>query len=148
MSILPILARDFQFLFPRTIRGQERFHWFLLTLKAILVPITASRTSNLLRAIETLFGVSIAQWRYYTFMASVKLPWARVWEALWRAIPSPLVAGRLLLGSRRSGRRTHLYSPKRTLYLRNRSLDGTECFRSCRLEGELIRRRERRQLRT
>ena len=50
--------------------------------------------------------------------------------------------------SRRSGRRTHLYSPKRTLYLRNRSLDGTECFRSCRLEGELIRRRERRQLRT
>jgi hypothetical protein len=98
MSILPILARDFQFLFPRTIRGQERFHWFLLTLKAILVPITASRTSNLLRAIETLFGVSIAQWRYYTFMASVKLPWARVWEALWRAIPSPLVAGRLLLG--------------------------------------------------
>jgi hypothetical protein len=98
MSILPILARDFQFLFPRTIRGQECFHWFLLTLKAILVPITASRTSNLLRAIETLFGVSIAQWRYYTFMASVKLPWARVWEALWRAIPSPLVAGRLLLG--------------------------------------------------
>jgi hypothetical protein len=98
MSILPSLARDFQFLFPRTIRGQERFHWFLLTLKAILVPITVSRTSNLLRAIETLFGVSIAQWRYYTFMASVKLPWARVWEALWRAIPSPLVAGRLLLG--------------------------------------------------
>jgi hypothetical protein len=69
----------------------------LLTLKAILVPITVSRTSNLLRAIETLFGVSIAQWRYYTFMASVKLPWDAVWEALWRAIPSPLVAGRLLL---------------------------------------------------
>jgi len=30
------------------------------------VPITASCTSNLLRAIETLFGVSIAEWRYYT----------------------------------------------------------------------------------
>jgi hypothetical protein len=70
----------------------------LLTLKAILVPITVSRTSNLVRAIETLFGVSIAQWRYYTFMASVKLPWDGVWEALWRAIPSPLVAGRLLVG--------------------------------------------------
>ena len=98
MSILPTLARDFQFLFPLTDNGQERFHWFLLTLKAILVPITVSRTSNLLRAIETLFGVSIAQWRYYTFMASVKLPWDGIWEALWGAIPSPLVAGRLLLG--------------------------------------------------
>ena len=97
MPILPALARDFQFLFPLTEHGQERFHWFLLTLKAILVPITVSRTSNLLRAIETLFGVSIAQWRYYSFMASVKLPWDGVWEALWRAIPSPLVAGRLLL---------------------------------------------------
>jgi len=97
MNILPALARDFQFLFPLTENGQERFHWFLLTLKAILVPITVSRTSNLLRAVETLFGVSIAQWRYYTFMASRKLPWDAVWEALWRAIPSPLVAGRLLL---------------------------------------------------
>jgi hypothetical protein len=98
MPILPTLARDFQFLFPLTDKGQERFRWFLLTLQAILVPITVSRTSNLLRAIETLFGVSIEQWRYYTFMASVKLPWEAVWEALWRAIPSPLVAGRLLLG--------------------------------------------------
>ena len=97
MAILPALAREFQFLFPLTENGQERFHWFLLTLKAILVPITVSRTSNLLRAIETLFGVRIAQWRYYTFMASVKSPWDAVWEALWRAIPSPLVAGRLLL---------------------------------------------------
>jgi hypothetical protein len=97
MSMLPALAREFQFLFPLTDHGRERIHWFLLTLKAILVTITVSRTSNLLRAIETLFGVSIAQWRYYTFMASVKLPWDGVWEALWRAIPSPLVAGRLLL---------------------------------------------------
>jgi hypothetical protein len=98
MSILPTVARDLQFLFPLTAKGQERFDWFLLTLKAILVPVTVSRTSNLLRAIETLFGVSIAQWRYYTFMASVKLPWKRVWEALWRAIPNPLVDGRLVLG--------------------------------------------------
>ena len=97
MPILPALAREFQFLFPLTDHGRERFHWFLLTLQAILVPITVSRTSNLLRAIETLFGVRIEQWRYYTFMASVKLPWDVVWEALWRAIPGPLVAGRLLL---------------------------------------------------
>ena len=97
MTILRTLAREFQCLFPPTENGQERLRWFVLTLQAILVPITMSRTSNLLRAIETLFGVSIAQWRYYTFMASVKLPWERVWEALWRAIANPLVAGRLLL---------------------------------------------------
>jgi hypothetical protein len=98
MSILRTLATDCQALFPAADKGQERFRWFLLTLQAILVPITASRTSNLLRAIETLFGVRIAEWRYYTFMASVKLPWTQMWEVLWRSIPSPLCDGRLLLG--------------------------------------------------
>jgi hypothetical protein len=98
MTILRTLANDFQTLFPATDKGQERLRWFILTLQAILVPITASRTSNLRRAIETLFGVSIAEWRYYTFMASVKLPWARMWEILWRAIPSPLCDGRLVVG--------------------------------------------------
>jgi hypothetical protein len=98
MFILRTLADDFQALFPATDKGQERFRWFLLTLQAILVPITASRTSNLLRAIETLFGVRIAEWRYYTFMASVKLPWTQMWEVLWRSIPSPLCDGRLLAG--------------------------------------------------
>jgi hypothetical protein len=97
MSILRTLANDFQTLFPATDKGQERFRWFVLTLQAILVPITASRTSNLLRAIETLFGVRIAEWRYYTFMASVKLPWTRMWEVLWKAVPNPLCDGRLLL---------------------------------------------------
>jgi hypothetical protein len=97
MSILPTLASQFQSLFPATRRGQERARWFILTLQAILVPITASRTSNLLRAIATLFGVTIAQSRYYTFMASVKLPWVGLWERLWRAIPNPLTDGRLLV---------------------------------------------------
>ena len=97
MSILPALATQFQSLFPATDSGQERGRWFLLTLQAILVPITASRTSNLLRAIATLFGVQIEQSRYYTFMASVKLRWERIWEVLWRAIPDPLTDGRLLL---------------------------------------------------
>lgn len=97
MSILRTLGSEFQSLFPATESGQERARWFLLTLQAILVPITASRTSNLLRAIETLFGLRIDQSRYYTFMASVKLPWTRVWEVLWRTIPDPLTAGRLVL---------------------------------------------------
>jgi len=97
MPILPALATQFQCLFPATDNGQERWRWFVLTLQAILVPITASRTSNLLRAIATLFGVDIAQSRYYTFMASVKLRWESVWTVLWQAIPDPLTDGRLLV---------------------------------------------------
>ena len=97
MPILPALATQLQCLFPATDKGQERWRWFMLTLQAILVPITASRTSNLLRAITTLFGVQIGQSPYYAFMASVKLRWTGVWEVLWRAIPDPLTAGRLLL---------------------------------------------------
>lgn len=117
MTILRTLGTDLQCLFPSNRHGQERFSWFVLTLKAILVPITASRTSNLLRAIETLFGVAIAEWRYYTFMASVKLPWEAVWETLWRAIPQPLVAGRLLLAlddsiNPKTGR--HIFACQRT----------------------------------
>ena len=97
MPILPALATQLQCLFPATDKGQERWRWFMLTLQAILVPITASRTSNLLRAIATLFGVQIGQSPYYAFMASVKLRWTGVWEVLWRAIPDPLTDGRLLL---------------------------------------------------
>jgi len=117
MTILRTLGTDLQCLFPSNRHGRERFSWFVLTLQAILVPITASRTSNLLRAIETLFGVAIAEWRYYTFMASVKLPWEAVWETLWRAIPQPLVAGRLLLAlddsiNPKTGR--HIFACQRT----------------------------------
>jgi hypothetical protein len=97
MPILPALATQFQCVFPATDIGQERWRWFVLTLQAILVPITASRTSNLRRAITTLFGVEIAQSRYSTFMASMKRRWASVWEVLWRAIPDPLTDGRLLV---------------------------------------------------
>jgi len=97
MTILRTLAAAFQGLFPPTRAGQERWRWLLLTLQSILIPVTVSRTSNLRRAIETLFGVRIAEWRYYRFMASPKLPWAGLWPTLWRAIPEPLVAGRLLL---------------------------------------------------
>ncbi|MBP7966442.1 MAG: transposase [Burkholderiaceae bacterium] len=84
-------------MFPATDNGQERWRWFLLTLQAILVPITASRTSNRLRAMATLFGVDMAPSRYYTFMASVKRRWESVWAVLWRAIPDPLTDGRLLV---------------------------------------------------
>ena len=104
MPILPALAIQFQCLFPATESGEERWRWFMLTVQAILVPITASRTSNLLRAIATLFGVQIAPSRYYTFMASVKRRWGSVWEVLWRAIPNPLTEGRLLVALDDSGK--------------------------------------------
>ena len=97
MPILPALATELPYVFPATTKGQERWRWFMLTLQAILVPITASRTSNLLRVIATLFGVPIGQSPYYAFMASEKLRWQAVWEVLWRAIPDPLTDGRLLL---------------------------------------------------
>ena len=97
MPILPALAIQFPCLFPATESGEERWRWLMLTVQAILVPITASRTSNLLRTIATLFGVQIAPSRYYTFMAAVKRRWGSVWEVLWRAIPNPLTAGRLLV---------------------------------------------------
>jgi hypothetical protein len=97
MPILPALAVQFQGLFPSSDHGQERARWFILTLQAILLPITASRTSNLLRTIATLFGVVLGQAKYDTFMASVKLPWTRIWAVLWRAIPEPLTDGRLLV---------------------------------------------------
>jgi hypothetical protein len=97
MNILPALAREWQPLFLSGRAARERFVWFVLTLQAIIVPITVSRTSNLLRSIASLFGVDIAQWRYYTFMASKRLPWAEIWAALWRQIPNPLTDGRLVL---------------------------------------------------
>jgi len=44
-----------------------------------------------------LFGLDITQRRFYTFMASSKLPWENLWIALWKLIPNPLTDGRLLL---------------------------------------------------
>jgi hypothetical protein len=58
MAILRTLARDFQFLFPLTDRGQERFRWFVLTLQAILVRITVSRTSNRVRPLDNVIRSS------------------------------------------------------------------------------------------
>jgi hypothetical protein len=63
MCISHARARDFQWLFLLADHGRERCHWVVPTL---LVPVAASRTSNLHRSIATLFGVAIAPRRYYT----------------------------------------------------------------------------------
>jgi hypothetical protein len=62
------------------------------------MPFTSSKTSNILRCLNSLFGFTgIAQKRFYTFMASPKIPWNRLWPTLWKMIPEPVTNGRLLL---------------------------------------------------
>jgi len=39
-------------------KGKKRGTWFTYTIPAIILPFASSRTSNLLRALETLFGFS------------------------------------------------------------------------------------------
>ena len=40
MPILPALAIQSQCLFPATENGEERWRWFMLTVQAILVPVS------------------------------------------------------------------------------------------------------------
>ena len=79
-------------------KDNERAEWFVYTLIAIIIPITTAKTSNLLRCLRKLFGfVDINRKRYYTFMASPKLPWQALWQRVWKMIPDPLTNNRLLL---------------------------------------------------
>ncbi len=79
-------------------KGAERGIWFIYTIVAIIVPFTSSKTSNLLRCLKSLFGFAgIRKKRYYTFMASPKIPWQRLWQCLWKMIPAPLTDDRLLV---------------------------------------------------
>lgn len=77
--------------------GLERGTWFIYTLLGIITHFTSSRTSNLIRCLQTLFGLSLCPDRFYTFMASPKIPWDRLWIVLWKHIPKPTVEDRLLL---------------------------------------------------
>ncbi|WP_419605760.1 transposase, partial [Thiolapillus sp.] len=67
------------------------------TLLSVIVPFTSSMTSNLWRCLESLFGIEMKQKRFYTFMSSTLLPWQRLWQSVWRLIPSPETDGRLLI---------------------------------------------------
>ena len=84
--------------FAHSRKATERGIWFVYTLVAILMPFTSSRTSNILRCLNTLFGFTgIRKKRFYTFMASPKIPWKGLWQRLWKMIPDPLTDGRVLL---------------------------------------------------
>lgn len=97
MFILRDLLRPLQDEFSSTDLGHERGRWLVYTLLATIVPFTSSRTSNLLRTLETLFNLRIGRRRFYTFMASPTLPWARLWRVMWGSIPAPLTDDRVLV---------------------------------------------------
>jgi len=79
-------------------KADERGIWFVYTIVAIIIPFTSSKTSNILRCLNALFGFTgIVKKRFYTFMASPKIPWNRLWPTLWKMIPEPATDGRLLL---------------------------------------------------
>ena len=97
MFILNDILKPLQNAFSSTKLGRERGHWFSYTILAFIIPFTTSISSNVFRCINTLFGLGVNQRRFYTFMASNKLPWDKLWPALWRIIPNPLSDGRMLI---------------------------------------------------
>jgi len=97
MLILHSLLSELKQEFAQSKKGEERGPWFIYTLLAIILPFTSSRTSNLLRALETLFGFTVKKKKYYRFMASPKIPWNRLWIRLWKLIPEPETNGRLIV---------------------------------------------------
>lgn len=88
MFILRDLFQPLQACFPDNNSGKERGIWFVYTLLCVTIHFTSARTSNLLRAMETLFGFKMGQRRFYAFMDSPKLPWAQLWVKLWAAMLS------------------------------------------------------------
>ena len=98
MPILHSLLSELKVEFAGSEKGKERSIWFLHTLLAIILPFTSSKTSNLLRVFQVLFGFAeIGKKRYYTFIASPKIPWDRLWSRLWKMIPQPETNGRLII---------------------------------------------------
>ena len=98
MFILHEILTNLKSEFANSRKGHERGCWFVYTILAILVPFTSSKTSNVLRCLKALFGITgIGKKRFYTFIASPKIPWQRLWQRLWQMIPDPYTDGRLLL---------------------------------------------------
>jgi len=83
--------------FSSTRLGRQRSRWFVYTLLAFIIPFTSSLSSTILRSMNTLFGIRVNQRRFYAFIKSNKLPWAKLWPRLWSMIPGPLTDGRLVV---------------------------------------------------
>jgi len=97
MFILHSLLKDFKKDFAHSHKGDERSTWFIYSIIAVIIPFTSSKTSNLFRCLKTLFGFTIiSRRRFYTFMASPKIPWGKLWKRLWKMIQDPLTDGNLI----------------------------------------------------
>lgn len=83
MFILRNILFPLQQEFNHRCKGDERGVWFVYTLLAVITHFTSSRSANLLRCLQVLFGLSLSQRRFYIFMASSKLPWSRLWTPPW-----------------------------------------------------------------
>jgi len=74
MFILRNILSPLQQEFKHHCKGDERGAWFVYTFLAVITHFTSSHTANLLRRLQTLFGLPLSQRRFYTFMDSPKLP--------------------------------------------------------------------------
>ena len=98
MFILHDILEKLKKQFPDSDNGRERGIWFAYTIIAIILPITSSKTSNIVRSLKTIFGFTdFRKKRFYTFIASPKIAWKCLWHTLWKMIPDPLTQDRLLL---------------------------------------------------
>lgn len=98
MQTLHQLLKRFKDDFAHSRKGEERSQLFIYTIMAIIFPFASSKTSNLLRCLKTIFGFNyITKRRFYTFMASSKIPWARLWKTTREAIPAAFTQERLLV---------------------------------------------------
>ncbi len=97
MAILHDVLRSISTSFPPNPSGQRRATWLVFAILAIAMPFASSRTSDILRCLEHLFGLRVSERRFYRFMGSPKLPWERMWKAVWRLVPSPRTGRHLIL---------------------------------------------------
>lgn len=97
MFILRDILNPLQNKFSSCKLGTHRSRWFVYALLSFIIPFTSSISSNILRCMHTFFGIDINKRIFYTFMASNKLPWDKLWVKLWDTIPDPLTDGRLLV---------------------------------------------------
>lgn len=98
MFILRDILLPLQQDFPNSRLACIRSRWFTHVILACITPFASSMSSNLLRALTYLFGLqNVTRRAFYTFMASSRIPWSRMWTRLWRMIPNPETDGRLLL---------------------------------------------------
>jgi hypothetical protein len=91
-SIVDTIQSEFQ-------KSQQRGKLFIAILLAIMLPAVGSRSSQLFLIIRSVFYFKVTRRSFYIMMASPKLPWMRLWQCLWKLIPSPLTDGRLLLAA-------------------------------------------------